>query len=64
MAIPDPKPCNRYAKTMPLNAEFIAHLQACDACMFVVAYLNRESETKLNSKQNRLSDEVLQTVNP
>ena len=42
-----PEPCKRFEKGMLLNAEFVAHLPACSACMKVVAQLNRESEMEL-----------------
>jgi hypothetical protein len=43
----EPKPCERHAKRMLLNAKFVAHLPACGACMKVVAQLNRESEMEV-----------------
>jgi hypothetical protein len=49
----EPRPCNRYAKRLPLNAKFIAHMPSCDACKAVVAYLKKESEINLYSYRNR-----------
>jgi hypothetical protein len=42
-----PEPCERFEGRMQLSAKFIAHLTACDACLKVIAQLNRDSEMEL-----------------
>ena len=49
----EPRPCERYARRMLLNAKFITRMSSCDACKAVVAQLNWESEIKLYSYRNR-----------
>jgi hypothetical protein len=51
----EPKPCKQYAK-MVLNSKFVAHLPACNACIRVLAQLNRESEMKLYAYENDVSE--------
>jgi hypothetical protein len=55
----EPKPCVRYAKTMLLTANFIAHLNACGACKAVLTYLNRQSEKELRYKNISRADNAV-----
>jgi hypothetical protein len=52
----EPKPCERFAKWMLLNANVIAHLADCEGYKGVVAHLKRESD--LPKSAYRLHDEL------
>jgi len=49
-AVPEPRPCRRFAKRFVLNARLLAHLPDCEACRTTVLYLFRESDKLMEAR--------------